>query len=402
MKITLPPRAILKPSIISMAAVFASFVAWLFPSFGVLRKGFENPARLDLDAFVVLACWYLLILLSFAIGEKLGRLLLLRKNVLTASLLHLNSNLIYYAFTVLSTIGIGMTLVRIFQLLSGQEAIASIAAGQANALKDALYEDYSIGLVSLRYLVLYPGSLALYRIIRYKSYKLINIFNVLMLGISTFLSSRLILIATILTLLFLLGFDKKVIRIKVRRLIAVASCFFLLLAALNYSRNKDYYDRNKLSFGLAGVSEILAYLGSPFQAEIGSAVVTDQLVAGGDRTYRNYVDEEENLMTNSAFVHLHEQIGYYSWPYISLICLFMGVVFEALASLGKTIFLLPCGAILYGSAELWRLDLFHQGTFIVWFVIGIGLPALLFGVQWLLASAASLERHNPPISGRAT
>ena len=107
-------------------------------------------------------------------------------------------------------------------------------------------------------------------------------------------------------------------------------------------------------------------------------------------------------MTNSAFVHLHEQIGYYSWPYISLICLFMGVVFEALASLGKTIFLLPCGAILYGSAELWRLDLFHQGTFIVWFVIGIGLPALLFGVQWLLASAASLERHNPPISGRAT
>lgn len=402
MKIALPPRAILKPSIVSMAAVFASFVAWVFPSFGVLRKGFESPARLDLDSFVILACWYLLILLSFAIGEKLGRLLLLRNNALTAPLLQLNSNLIYYAFTVLSAIGIGATLIRIFQLLSWQEAIASIAAGQANALKDTLYEDYSIGLVSLRYLVLFPASLALYRIVRYKSRKLINIFNVLMLVVSTFLSSRLIFIATILTLTFLLGFDKKSIRIRISRLIAIVGLLFLLLAVLNYSRNKNYYEHNKLSFGLAGVSEILAYLGSPFQAEIGSAVVTEQLVAGGDRTYRNYVDEEENLMTNSAFVHLHEQIGYYSWPYISLICLFMGVVFEVLASLGKTIFLLPCGAILYGSAELWRLDLFQQGTFIVWFAIGIGLPALLFGVQWFLTSAASIERRNRVSSHRAT
>ena len=385
-----------------MAAVFASFMAWLFPSFGVLRKGFESPARLDLDSFIILACWYLLIFLSFAVGEKLGRLLLFRANALQAPLLLLNSNLIYYAFTVLSTIGIGMTLIRIFQLLSGQEAITYLAAGQANALKDALYEDYSIGLVSLRYLVLYPASLALYRIIRYKSYKFINIFNVFMLGISTLLSSRLIFIATILTLLFLLGFDKTSIRIRVRRLIALATSLFLLLAVLNYSRNKDYYDRNHLSFGLAGISEILAYLGSPFQAEIGSAVVTEQLVAGGDRTYRNYVDEEENLMTNSAFVHLHEQIGYYSWPYISLMCLFMGVVFEALASLGKTIFLLPCGAILYGSAELWRLDLFQQGTFIVWFVIGIGLPAFLFAVQWLLLWAASMERRNRVSSHRVT
>jgi len=55
----------------------------------------------------------------------------------------------------------------------------------------------------------------------------------------------------------------------------------------------------------------------------------------------------------------------------------MGFLFEFLASLGKTVFLLPCGAILYASAELWRLDLFQQGIFIVWMVTGIGLPAFL-------------------------
>lgn len=378
-----------------MAAVFASFVAWLFPSFGVLRKGFESPARVDFDAIVVLACWYLLIFLSFTLGEKFGELLVLRKRARSAKLLDLNSNLIYYSLTVFSAIGIATTLIRIFQLLSAQEAIAYIAAGQANALKDTLYQDYSIGLVSLRYLVLYPASLALYRIIRCKSFTPTNIFNVLMLGISVLLSSRLILIATLLTLVFLLSFARRSTRIKVSKLISVATLFFLLLAVLNYSRNKNYYDSNNLSFGLAGLSEILAYLGSPFQAEIGSARVTDQLVAGGDRTYRNYVDEEENLMTNSAFVHLHEQIGYYSWPYIALMCLFMGFVFEALAALGKTIFLLPCGAILYASAELWRLDLFQQGTFIVWFVFGIGLPGFFVGVQRLFASPlVSPERHG--------
>jgi hypothetical protein len=206
-----------------------------------------------------------------------------------------------------------------------------------------------------------------------------------MLGITALLlGSRLIFIATLLTVVFLLSFGKKSIRFSIPKLTIFATLLFLILSALNFSRNANYYERNKLSFGLAGVSEILAYLGSPFQVAIGSAPVVDQLVAGGDQTYRNYVDEEINLNTNSAFVHLHEQMGYVSWGYIAAICLFMGFVFEILASLGKTIFLLPCGIILYGSAELWRLDLFHQGIFIVWFVMGIGLPVFLIGGRRLL------------------
>lgn len=397
MDIALPPRAILKPSVVSMTAVLASFAAWLFPGFGVLRKGFEVRAQLTLDAFIVLTCWYFLIFLSFALGEKFARLVRPVSSIQLSPPLNLDCNLVYYTFTVLSAIGIGMTLVRVFQSLSIPAAIAFIGSGQANALKDALYEDYNVGLVSLRYIVLYPASLALYRMIRRKSFSIINVFNVLMLGISTLLSSRLIFIATMLTLVYLLWFEKRSTRINVTKLAAIGILLFLLLAVLNYSRNKDYYDRNKLSFGLAGVSEILAYLGSPFQAEIGSAGATDQLVAGGDRTYRNYVDEEINLMTNSAFIHLHEQIGYFSWPYIALMCFSMGFMFEALASVGKTIFLLPCGAILYASAELWRLDLFQQGTFIVWFVVGIGVPAFFVSVRKLFGFIINSSTTAPSI-----
>jgi hypothetical protein len=385
MNISLPPRVILKPSVVSMAAMFASLAAWLFPSFGVLRKGFDYPSRVDFSSCVVLACWYLLIFMSFTVGEKVGRLIVLRRSALRERLFYLDSNLLYYILSFLSAIGIATTLIKIFQSLSLQQAIVFVALGQANSLKEALYEDYSIGLVSLRYLVLYSASIALYRIIRWRSFRPLNIFNVLMLGITALLlGSRLIFIATLLTVVFLLSFGKKSIRFSIPKLTIFATLLFLILSALNFSRNANYYERNKLSFGLAGVSEILAYLGSPFQVAIGSAPVVDQLVAGGDQTYRNYVDEEINLNTNSAFVHLHEQMGYVSWAYIAAICLFMGFVFEILASLGKTIFLLPCGIILYGSAELWRLDLFHQGIFIVWFVMGIGLPVFLIGGRRLL------------------
>jgi hypothetical protein len=385
MNIAIPPRVILKPSVVSMAAVFASMAAWLFPSFGVLRKGFDSPAHVEFSSCVVLACWYLLIFMSFSLGEKAGRMIVLRESAVRGRVFNLDSNTLYYIFSFLSAIGIATTLIKIFQLLSLQQAIVFVVLGQANSLKEALYEEYSIGFVSLRYLVVYSASVALYRIFQRRSFRPLNILNVFMLGTTALLSSRLILIATLLTVVFLLNSDKRSIRLSVPKLTLFAAILFLILSVLNLSRNANYYERNRLSFGLAGVSEIVSYLGSPFQVAIGSAAVVDHLVAGGDQTYRDYVDVDENLNTNSAFVHLHEQMGYGSWPYIAAICLFMGFVFEFLASFGKTVFLLPCGTILYGSAELWRLDLFHQGIFIVWFVMGIGLPVFLIGGRRLLA-----------------
>jgi hypothetical protein len=382
MNLPMPSRAVLRPSRLSMAAMLASLAAWLFPTFGILNKGFEQPARLDVTSFLILACWYLLIFMSFSIGEKTAKSLVFRSGPVTDRILSLDSNFIYYTLTLMTTIGTVATLVRIFSLLSIQQAFVFMVLGEANALKDALYEDYSVGLFSLRYVVLYSSSIALYRMIRWKSFSPINLFNIPLLFVSTFLlGSRLIFVATIVTTLLMLTFDKRVFKISLSKMIAVSVLLFVILSAVNSARNKDYYEHMGLSFAQAGISEIVAYLGSPFQVAIGSARFTDQLVAGGDQTYRNYADEEIVRNTNSAFVHLHEQMGYFSWLYVAGLCLFMGFLFEFLASLGKTIFLLPCGAILYASAELWRLDLFHQGLFIVWMVIGIGFPSLLIACR---------------------
>ncbi|HZD48896.1 MAG TPA: hypothetical protein VE178_09125, partial [Silvibacterium sp.] len=140
-------------------------------------------------------------------------------------------------------------------------------------------------------------------------------------------------------------------------------------------------ESRNLSFTEAGISEIVTYLGSPFHVSIGAAQRLDELTVRGPESYRQFIDIEPTLTTNSAFVQLHEKIGYLCWPYIVVACFLMGFAFSWLASFGRTCLLLPCGAILYGSAELWRLDLFHEGIFIIWFVCGIAIPGafLLFG-----------------------
>ena len=376
MKIALPAKNVFTPSCISMAAVMASFLAWSFPSFGVLRKGFIHPESLDMTSATMLLCWYGMIFTCFFVGQMMGSLAF-RKELPRGRLFGLDSNLFYAIFTAVSVLGIGSTVVRIFTVLPLQQALVFISLGQANELKDTLYQDYSIGLVSLRYLVLYPASIALYRIIRHKRYTLFNLFNVVLLAIGTFLSSRLILMATLVVTAFLLTYGRRIITIRPFKVTIIAGVLFLILAVLNMSRNAGYYERNNLSFGLAGLSEILAYAGSPFQVAIGSAKVYDVLAAGLGDEYRDYMDIEINLNTNSAFTLLLQQMGYWEWPYFAGVCLVMGFIFSALASLGRTIFLLPCGAILYSSAEIWRLDLFQQGTFIVWFVIGAGVPAAI-------------------------
>ena len=384
----------------SMLAVAASFLAWQMPTFGVFLKGFDRREPLDMTSAVTLLCWYSMIFICFYVGQKLGGVAILKKARIHNHIPSLDSNAVYYAFTFITTIGIVSTLVIIFSGLSLQQAALYISLGQANALKESLYQDYHIGLVSLRYLVLFPASIALYRIIRLKRYSAINLFNVLMLGISAFLSSRLILMATLLVTFFLLTYGRTFIQISVAKVTLFFALVFLILSVLNISRNAGYYERNNLSFGLAGASEIITYVGSPFQVAVGSAKVADQLAGFGGDDYRDWMDIDYNLNTNSAFALLLQQMGFWSWPYIAFVCLIMGLLFGAMSSLGKTIFLLPCGAILYGSAELWRLDLFQQGAFIIWFVFGIGLPAglvLIRSVTAMLKQAPLANSGTPEV-----
>jgi hypothetical protein len=380
---------ITKPSGIAFFAVTLSFCAWLCPDFGVLRKGFDVAEQPSLFSSFILFSWYLLIFTSFVLGQRLGAALAKSRRK-AINLPRLDSRPIYLAFTILAAIGTVATLFRIFRTLPLLEAAIYIYLGQANRLKNTLYDDYSAGILSLRYLVLFSASLAIYRTVKFRKVSLLAIANIVLLGATVLISSRLILIATLVVSAFLITYGKRHIRISPVKLGICAACLFFILSVLNSSRNSNFYTEHNQTFGEAGISEIITYLGSPFNVALGAASRTDEITSGRTDLYREYIDIEPLLTTNSAFVQLHETMGYIAWPYVGIVCCFMGFMFSWLSSFGRTSLLLPSGAILYGSAELWRIDLFRQGIFIVWIVAGIGVPVVLF-----LIDKRRLNRSSP-------
>jgi hypothetical protein len=376
MKLRIPIARITRPSGIALFAVLLSFFAWLCPDFDVLRKGFTVGEQPGILTSFILFSWYLLIFTSLVLGQRLGVAFSAKRRV-AVNIPPLDSLFIYRSFTVLAAIGTIWTFLRIFQTLPLLQAAIYIYLGQGNRLKTTLYEGYSAGLLSLRYLVLYSASLAIYRTVKFRKISFLAIANMFLLGTTALISSRLILIATVVVSIFLLTWGKRTIRLSLVKMAVFATLLFVALSILNSSRNKNFYDRRNLSFTESSVSEIVTYLGSPFNVALGAANRTSEITGGPPDLYRQYIDVEDVLTTNSAFVELHEQFGYLAWPYIGVVCCFMGFMFSWLSSFGRTSLLLPCGAILYGAAELWRLDLYREGIFIVWFIAGIGIPGVL-------------------------
>jgi hypothetical protein len=384
MALKLNINRIMTPYGIALLAVVLSFCAWLCPDFGVLRKGFDVTEHSSVFSSFILFSWYLLIFTGFIIGQRLGAVFASPSRE-CITLPRLDSRSVYWTFTILGTIGTIATFVRIFRALPPLQAALYIYLGQANRLKNTLYVDYSAGITSLRYLVLYSASLAIYRTVKFRKISFLAIANIALLAATVLISSRLILIATLVVSAFLITYGKRDIRISPVKLGICATLLFLILSVLNSSRNSNFYATQNQTFGEAGISEIITYLGSPFNVALGAASRTDEIASSRTDLYREYIDIEPLLTTNSAFVQLHETMGYAAWPYVGIVCCFMGFMFSWLSSFGRTSLLLPCGAILYGSAELWRIDLFRQGIFIVWFAAGIGVPAilLLFGKRRL-------------------
>ena len=60
-------------------------------------------------------------------------------------------------------LGLCASFLAIMKTMSIGDILFVVQGGQANALKQALYEDYSFGIVSLRYGVILSGSFVIYR-----------------------------------------------------------------------------------------------------------------------------------------------------------------------------------------------------------------------------------------------
>ena len=370
---------IFRPSSMAMLATTASFVAWLFPSFGFLVKGFNVPSEVTPLGFLVIVCWYSMVFSSLRLGEKFGRHVYGRYKNLVPNI-SLYSEKLYWLYFLLALVGVSATYEKVLGGLSLDQMIFYVASGYANNLKETLYEDYSAGIVSFRYLAMYVGGFSIYNIFFRKNYSIKFVLGMLLLFSVALLSSRLIFVSSVVLALFLRFYDQKILNIKIFNLVIFFFVAFVLLALLNYTRNSNYYAEGGLYFWGAGASSILTYLGSPFQVVIGVADNVEWITSQGFEAYRRYVDIDETLNSNSAFVAVHEQFGYWAWIYFSSILFFMGAVFAYCEKKGESGYLFLCGAILYASSEIWRLNLFGQGIFIVWFFCGIICPIVVASI----------------------
>ena len=388
MRIKLPLRYILNPSTVVFLTALMSAIAWSIPDYDIFRKGFTNRVDLSFYSFFIIFSWYIFICCFFYLGQRIG--------AVASSIIHVDSTVFdinnfkyLYLYSFLATVGVIFTYYKILSDLPLALIFQCILNNQANQIKESLYNNYSAGIMSLRYLVVFSSSLAASQYFKRKKFSTLLILNMLLLISVTFISARLLLVATLLNTIFITSYFKKNLQLKIFKGAFIILFFFFVLSILNFTRNADYYEMRGLSFWGAGLSEIITYLGAPFQVSIRSAEVIDNVTNVPAGTYRFYVDIESNLTTNSSFVHLHEQLGYAAWLYISVLSLFFGFLFSFFVGFGRTIFMLSSGAILYAAAELWRLNLFQQGIFITWFVCSISLP-IISNPRYLLSKFIKL------------
>ncbi|MBC3380901.1 hypothetical protein H8I69_17430 [Serratia fonticola] len=354
-----------------------SFLAWLFPSFGFLRKGFsEQYSLLTLSGLaypIIIIFLYGMIWFGYHLVSN-------KKAYNNEEPLILINDKIYFASAVVSFLGLCATFLIIIKTMSFAEIINLYSSGQANNIKKTLYEDYSLGLVSLRYCVILSGSFVIYRRLMGEKRWLLDMFSFSSLICVSMISSRLTLIAGLFGGLYLYLYSKRSVRINFLKLAIILFMGFIVLAALNWSRNSNFYEAQGLGFFSAGFSEILAYVGTPVQGALYALSNPDV----GNQDYMRFYTEstiEPALTTNSAILDVTRLFGSAGIIVAAIILFFSGVyisLFEKVKS-GRYVY---CNiAVFYSVVEFWRIFIFFQGIIITLLFVSL-LLALLSNLKF--------------------
>lgn len=339
----------------------ASFLAWVFPDFdGQVRKGFTYPYPIDTYGVIMCVLWLATILICSFSGFKIGSKLHLQTKTLNDRV-SIDSFRPYLMISFIAYLGIMYVFFQLIKSLGISGIISAISDGQANTLKNTLYDSYSVGIVSLRYLAIPAAALGFYHIIN-RRYIFLSILNVLSLMLLAIISSRLSLIFAIFTALPIFLF-KLNLRITKRAMITAIVVMFHVLAALNYSRNISFYRTIGIdNFYAAGFSEIVTYIGSPFQGFLATGQLGDRLQGASDVAASNATGVSLELSTNSAFLELTRGAGVLqAFLTIALSTLFGSFIMGVALKNKENLLFLLFGAVGYCFAETWRIYLFGQG-----------------------------------------
>lgn len=369
-------KIVMKPHNLVLSTMMISFLAWSLPVENI-RRGFELKESLTSQSIIIIFLWYFMIYTfskyAFFLGSRL------KKNEKLDSI----SDDSYYKYiTILSTIGVGFVYLTIIK--SNPDVFLSVFQNRGNILKEILYENYETGLHSLRYVSILGGAFALYRIIDAKKVTISDVLNITLLLMTAFISSRLSIILSIIVFLGILTHRNQKITLKSLIILVIVS--FTILTAANYLRNGNFY-KEKYNIDnpiVMNISEIITYVGTPFQTSVSIANSANSMYSNGDLNnimyylvptylheilqiksnpsydYREFINIEDSLTTNSALTHLYSSMGGVSFPFMLIIVVsfaFLSGVFSTYSSMLFIVHYLIC----YCFAEIWRIYMFNTG-----------------------------------------
>ncbi len=353
----------MRPQGMVILTVIMSFAAWLFPGFQTFRKGFIARESLASTGALMVALWYAGIIGASILGYRLGRSVRTPHENLDR-IIGLESSSVYVTLTLAGAFGFSCLMLYLLSQVGFSGIKLFLMQGQGNQLKDVLYESYSVGPLSLRYIVILSGGVAIFRMISGISRSWIDVFNLMLLLLTALVSSRLSLIVALF------------VKVNLAKLAAIFGAIFLLLAIYNAARNINYYQaRGNDNFLVAGFSEILAYTGAPFQGALTTGDYFDEISGGKD--VATYSGIEIELTTNSAFAELTEDIGGWSFPVAILTSFLAAWLMGILTWHLHNYFALVYFILLYCFSEYWRIFMFYRGIVITLMVFALGVPYAL-------------------------
>lgn len=367
--------AIFRPHVILLLTNLTAFACWLFPSLNYFRKGFTNPYPITSVAAIGYIT-LILLLSSFAfIGYKSVCLAISQPPSLTdRSIESLKSRNLYLSLIVLTSIGAFYSIYSITKSIDIHSLFFILTSGKANDIKYALYEQYSAGIPSLRYLSIYCGAFLLSRRLCGIRSPLLDSAAAILVILTSLISSRLTLVAAVFGGIYLCMRIKKSIKIKITNCALYIFIGILAVSALGWTRNSNFYSDRGLDFFGGSFSEIITYLGTPVQAcmyaisNIGESYDYDE--------YHNSTTIETSLSTNSAFIELSMQYGWLGALYLITTVFFSSALIAYIERTQNGRYFYVSIPLIYSTSEIWRTFLFNQGLIITLLVIPLTFIAL--------------------------
>lgn len=365
-----------KPYVVVIIPVFISFIFWEIPTEWGFYKGFDIKEQFSVEALILLLSWYCLVMLSIYSGFKIGKRIpvpqIIDKKV------SIDKNNIYYIYTVIGLIGFASFIKESLTSLSLEGVLFMIINFSVNEIQKAGYENYQIGLLSLRYVLLISFGIAIFRIYSKKSSNIDYLNIIIYMLYIMLLGRRLQLICGLVVFLCLANRNENLVqKIKLKKLVFYGILFYSLILIPSILRGfNGYINRGIENPLLVGIANAIEYMAPTIQVSVGIANNIGMAINGID--YRSYINVSEDLTTNSALSYIIIDYGYLGYLYYSLSLFIYSIIAGFLSNNKGNYLFIGYPIIYYGFTEIWRINFYIEGIFVTLIMVGVGLPIVFF------------------------